>query len=212
MKNNWIDSPFFRAMSFIGDVFFLNLCWLLGCVPLVTVGASTSAAFSVAGKMAAKEPYRVFHDYGMAFKRDFGLATRTWLVFAVVGALIVADYAIGLANPGAWGGALIGVAAAAALVWLCATGCSFALLGRYTYAHVTPLFKDGLRLCVGCPQGALVWAVTLALLPVAYSLSLNVFWYLFPLWLVIGGGTGLVATARLLRPFFARLEKKNEIS
>lgn len=208
MKNDFVDSPFFRAMNFIGDVFFLNLCWLAGCALVVTAGASTSAAFSVAGKMAAKEPYRVFHDYCTAFKRDFGLATRTWLLFAVVGVLILADYQIGLANSGAAGGALIAAAAALGVVWLCAAGCSFALLGRYTYRRWSAVVKDGLKLCVGCPHAALIWAVLMALLPVLYSLSLNLFWYVFPIWLVIGGGATITGTAWVLRPFFARLEDR----
>ena len=63
MKNRHLnDSPFFRYMSFAGDVFLLHLCWLLGCVLVVTAGASTTAAFSVAGQMAGKQEYRGFHD------------------------------------------------------------------------------------------------------------------------------------------------------
>ena len=43
-------------------------------------------------------------------------------------------------------------------------------------------------------------------LPLLAGLAPNVFWYLFPLWLAIGGGAVVVGTAYLLRPAFARLE------
>src|SRR5699024_10189701 len=120
MKNNHLnDTPFFRAMGFVGDVFLLNLCWLLGCVLIVTIGASTSAAFSVAGKMAAKQDYRVFHDYFAAFKRDFKLATLAWLAMAVAGVLIFATYQIGLAHAGTLSNLLIAAGAALGVVWLC---------------------------------------------------------------------------------------------
>ena len=45
MKNRHLnDSPFFRFMSFAGDVFLPHLCWLLGCVLVLPAGASTTAA------------------------------------------------------------------------------------------------------------------------------------------------------------------------
>ena len=38
-----MDSPFFRCMSLIGDMMLLNLMWILCSIPLVTIGASTTA-------------------------------------------------------------------------------------------------------------------------------------------------------------------------
>ena len=70
----------------------------------------------IEGKMAAKQDYRVFHDYWRAFRRDFGQATCLWVLFALLGLLILADYQLGLANSGALGGILIAVAR------LCPTG------------------------------------------------------------------------------------------
>ena len=46
-----------------------------------------------------------------------------------------------------------------------------------------------------------------AALPLLYGLAPLLFWYLFPLWLLIGGGATMVLTARLLRPAFARMEQ-----
>ena len=194
-------------MDVVGDVFLLNLCWLIGCLPLVTAGASTTAAFAVAGKMAAGQDYRVFADYRKAFCRDFALATRTWLALAALGLLLYADYRLGLANSGAVGGALIAAAAALGIVWLAAVGGGFALLGRFTYRRGRDAVRDGLRLCVACPQAALLWLAGMGGLPVLYGAQPGLFWYLFPLWLLIGGGAVIVLTARLLRPAFARMEQ-----
>ena len=186
MKNNHLnDTPFFRAMGFVGDVFLLNLCWLLGCVLIVTVGASTSAAFSV-------------------------LATLAWLAMAAAGVLIFATYQIGLAHTGTLSNLLIAAGAALGVVWLCALGGGFALLGRYTYTRWPDVVKDGLRVCLGCPAGALVWLVGMALLPVLNMVLPELFWYLLPLWVLIGGGAVITGTAFALRPAFARLESKTK--
>lgn len=208
MKNNHLpDSPFFRFMDVVRDVFLLNLCWVIGCLPLITVGASTTAAFAVAGKMAAGQDYRVFADYLAAFRRDFGTATRTWLGMAVLGLLFWVDYRLGLAWSGSVGGVLISAAAALGVMWTCTAGCGFALLGRFSYRRGLDAMKDGARLCLGCPQAALLWLVLMGTLPVLYGAVPQLFWYLFPLWLLIGGGTAIVLTARLLRPAFEQIEK-----
>ena len=55
------------------------------------------------------------------------------------------------------GGVLIAVAAAAALLWLCAVGGSFALLGRFVYARSRDLLKDSLRISLARPKAALIW-------------------------------------------------------
>ena len=47
-------------------------------------------------------------------------------------------------------------------------------------------------------------------LPVLHDGAPQLFWYLFPLWLLIGGGTAIVLTARLLRPAFARIEQDQQ--
>lgn len=208
MKNHRLpDAPFFRFMDLVGDVFLLNFCWVIGCLPVVTAGASTTAAFAVAGKMAAGQEYRIFHDYGAAFRRDFALATRTWLAMAAAGVLLWADYRLGTANAGAAGGVLIAAAAALGVAWLSAVGMGFALLGRFTYRRGRDALKDGLRLCAACPKAALVWLVFMGTLPMLYGRVPALFWYLFPLWLLMGGGAAIVTTARLLRPAFARMEQ-----
>lgn len=208
MKNHHLpDSPFFRCMDLVGDVFLLNLCWVIGCLPVITAGASTTAAFAVAGKMAAGQEYRILHDYRAAFRRDFALATRTWLAMAAVGLLLYADYRLGLTLPGPVGGALIAAAAALGVAWLCALGCGFALLGRFAYRRGRDALMDGLRICIACPRAALTWGLLTAALPLLYGLAPLLFWYLFPLWLLIGGGATMVLIARLLRPAFARMEQ-----
>lgn len=208
MKNNRLpDSPFFRFMDFVGDVFLLNLCWLIGCLPLITIGASTTAAFAVSCKMAAGHEYRVIHDYSIAFRRDFWIATLNWIALAVVGLLFYADYQLGLTYSGTIGGLLTITAAAFGVVWIEVVGLGFALLGRFTYHRGRDALKDSLRLCIACPQAAFLWLAFMGSLPLLYGLLPLVFWYLFPLWLLIGGGTALVLTARLLRPVFAHMEQ-----
>lgn len=46
-----VDSPIIQAGIKLTNLLILNLFWIIGCLPLVTIGASTTAAFTVTLKM-----------------------------------------------------------------------------------------------------------------------------------------------------------------
>ena len=140
-KKNIADHPFFVWMGFVGDVAALSVLWLVCCIPLVTIGASTTAAFCVAGKMAAKDDYLIIRDFLAALKREWKQATVLWGILAVAAVLIVTDYQIGLVNPGSIGGALIAVSAALGVCLISVAGASFSLLGRFSYPGVRAYWR-----------------------------------------------------------------------
>lgn len=207
-KRDLSNVPFFRAMSHLGDCVALSVLWLVCSLPVITLGASTTAAFSIAGKLAAKEDYSLWRGFFRSFRRDFAIATRAWLPLALVALVIVGDYQIGLANPGNLGGFLIAAAAAMCVVWLCAFGGCFALLGRFQYGRAADALKDGLTLCIANPKAALVWLAVLLFMPALYLLVPPLFYYLRLPWLFVGGGAAIVVFSYAIRPAFTRLEKK----
>ena len=40
------DSPYNTVMSAIGDLSILNICWIISCIPLVTIGAADTALYT----------------------------------------------------------------------------------------------------------------------------------------------------------------------
>ena len=55
MKFFSVDSPLYRFLSRVLDILKLNFLWILGSLPVFTIGASTTAAMSVALKLADDE-------------------------------------------------------------------------------------------------------------------------------------------------------------
>ena len=56
-------------MNFIGnllDCFFLNVLCLVCCIPMVTIGASTTALYYCSIKLAKDETVSVFHSFFIA--------------------------------------------------------------------------------------------------------------------------------------------------
>ena len=77
-------------MNFIGNVldcFFLNVLCLVCCIPMVTIGASTTALYYCSIKLAKDETVSVFHS----FRVNFIPATKITLIFLAVGIILELD-------------------------------------------------------------------------------------------------------------------------
>ncbi len=79
-----LDGPFYKWGTEIADIMILSLLWLLCCLPIFTIGASTTALFYVCGKKARKEdPYIIKHFF-KSFKENFKQATVITLILGVM--------------------------------------------------------------------------------------------------------------------------------
>lgn len=70
MKFFSVDSPLYRFISRLWDLVQLNFLWLLCSLPIVTVGASSVAACSVALKMAEDTEGYIAKSFFKAFKEN----------------------------------------------------------------------------------------------------------------------------------------------
>ena len=94
MKFWAIDSPVMRVLGRLGDIIILNMIFVVGCIPVITIGTSLSALYAVAMKMARGEDPSVWKEFWKAYKRNFRPATICWLVMAVIAILLFVDFRI----------------------------------------------------------------------------------------------------------------------
>lgn len=78
------NSKLYAAISLIGNLLLLNVCWLLCSLPLVTIGASTVACYTMAFKIIDGTEGYIFKDFFKYFKANFRQGTILWLLTAVV--------------------------------------------------------------------------------------------------------------------------------
>lgn len=83
-----VDSPFYRFMWKLVQLLWLNLLWFLCSLPLVTLGASTTALYYVAMKMAKDQEGYIARDFFKAFQMNFKQATVIWLILAPIGIVL----------------------------------------------------------------------------------------------------------------------------
>lgn len=83
------DSPVMTGIGKVVDIFWLSVLWLLCCLPVVTVGASTAALYRTAVRSIREGRGYVTSTFFHALRQDLKVGLELWLVFL---ALLVADY------------------------------------------------------------------------------------------------------------------------
>ncbi|KMZ52932.1 hypothetical protein HMPREF0980_02794 [Dorea sp. D27] len=87
-----LDNPIIiRILTRIFDLIVLNMLWLVCSVPLVTIGASTTALYSVMLKIVAGEEGYIMKDFFKAFRVSFRQSTAMWLILLMAGTALGAD-------------------------------------------------------------------------------------------------------------------------
>lgn len=86
-----MDSPLMRFLTKIADLMVLNILFCITSIPLITIGASWTALYSVTLKMVRDEEGSVSRSYFRSFRQNFRQATLLWLGVLVALALLVLD-------------------------------------------------------------------------------------------------------------------------
>lgn len=90
-------NPDSRIMSFLaklGDMFILNVLYLVCCIPVITIGAATTALYYNTLKMAENRESYVWREFLRTFKENFKQATIIWMIILVIGAVLVGDFLV----------------------------------------------------------------------------------------------------------------------
>jgi len=85
------DNPVWRFIGKFFDVMVLNVLWVVCSIPIVTVGASTTAVYYVTLKMVRDEEGPTIRSFFKSFRENFRQATAIWLILLVAGAVIGFD-------------------------------------------------------------------------------------------------------------------------
>ena len=84
-----LESPIWRFMSKLVDMVFLTVIWVICCLPIVTIGAATTALYYVAMKMASDIEGYMWMDFFKAFKSNFRQATVIWMIMLNFGLALI---------------------------------------------------------------------------------------------------------------------------
>lgn len=133
-----VDGGLYRFLAKFWDLVKLNFMWLLFSLPVVTIGASTVAAYSVAMKMVDDEEGYVARSFVSAFKANIKQGMIMGLIFLAATYAIYLDYEINrVSEEGSI--ILIVIGIVSVFVYVAAMLYSFPLLARYENSIVATI-------------------------------------------------------------------------
>ena len=74
------DGGFSKFMNRVADLFILNILWIFCSIPIITIGATTTALYSVNLKFIDNEEENLIKTFFKSFKENFKKSTIIWLI------------------------------------------------------------------------------------------------------------------------------------
>ncbi len=107
-----------RFLRELCDLILLNVLWGLCSLPVITMGAATSAMYAVTLKKARNEEKSIIKEFFHSFKTNFLQATLLELIALAVGLIVYGDFVFAQAQEGTYRTLFLTVATIVALLLL----------------------------------------------------------------------------------------------
>mgnify|MGYP001851918098 FL=1 len=209
MRFNLMDNVITRALSKICDMICLNVLWVICSIPIVTIGASTTALYTVMLKMVRNEEGYIFRGFFKAFKENFKQSTIIWLIVAALGAVWWIDYRVsGLMGQGISDAfriifLLLGFLLLSVIIYV------FPLTARYENS-ISATFKNAIILTVAKLPYTFIMVAVLVIAVLASLWNTMMLMMALPLWFIFGVSLIAWVNSYLLRRVFTVFEQEEE--
>ena len=185
MRFNITDNIIVRALSKICDMVCLNILWLICSIPIVTIGASTTALYTIMLKMVKNEEGYIFRGFFKAFKSNFKQSTIMWIVILLLGIVCWIDYRVAGVMPGMGGSIMRIIFLLLGFILLSVTIYIFPLTARYENT-IRNTVRNALILTVGKLPYTILMVVVTAGAVIASLWNSATLMFAIPLWFIIG--------------------------
>ena len=135
-----VDGPLMQVLNKLADLLALSVLWLIGCLPVVTIGASTTALYYAVIKMIHGEG-RVSSNFFKSYKQNLKQAIAVELIMAVAGLILFIDFRYAFAMQGAFAEFLSIATFCMLIIYAALLSYLFPLLSRFYYTTGV-LFKN----------------------------------------------------------------------
>lgn len=200
------DSRIMIFLSRVADLVILNILWLVCCVPVVTIGASTTAMYHVIRHWQKDSVSSIMRDFFQSFKEDFKQATPVYLILLIPTTAVVMN-AMLIFNPensAAVPSYLLVIWFISALILLFISSFVYPVMAFFADSIFKTLRNAMVLALANLPRTILI--SILNLLPVILLfVNLSFFLQSSIFWLLIGGALVAYLNMSILKPVFKKL-------
>lgn len=206
MKFLGYDSPIMSFLSKVADLFILNALTLIFSIPLVTIGAATTAAHFAALKIHRDEGH-VFRNFWKSFKENLKQSTGIWLIFVAYCFLAITSFRIASQMGGKMAAVIQGVVMATLIFTAFLYAWVMPLQSKF-YNSIRATFKNAFYMSFKYIFRTVLMVILNA---VPVGTFFLVFFVLglrgFPIWLLFGVSVPIYWCALLYDKVFEKLEE-----
>lgn len=201
---------FFRICEKFGDLFLLNVFFTLTSIPVVTIGASFTAMYTVTIKMVRDEDVPIKNGYFKAFKRNFKQSTQIWIGLMVVFYLLYLQLKTVLATSAKSANFMVSLIGIQLILLTFLVPLLFPMIARYENTNFNMIKNAMLASFLHFGTWATVfflWTIPVVL----YYLRPTLFFYTWYLWLVFLAAFVAYTCSFRLRSMFDKIEEKPKL-
>ena len=200
------DSKLVQMMVFFTNLICLNLLWIIGCIPIITAGASTAAMYSVLFGYLTNKDDAVLKPFWRAFCDNFRQATPLWIFHIPVTAALAAGVFYMTLGVKGWVLVLFGILL---FIYAAASSYCYPILARFETTVRSAIFNSfalTFRHLLSSVSMVIINALPVVLILVAP----NVFWQTILAWTLIGFSLSAYLNAKIMLPIFRKYENAQE--
>lgn len=180
-----MENGIYVFMEKVSKLIVLNALWILCSLPIVTIGASTSALYYCTLKIRRKEDDYVWKMFFYSFRQNLRQGIFLTLFFLGTGVLLAVDLYICILMETPLGSVLTGIFLMLALILLMIFSYAFPFLAQFEN-RVKDILRSSLLLALSHLPVTLLMLV-LNLFPLILLLfNFRLFVYVMSVWLLLG--------------------------
>lgn len=137
------DTPVLLMLAKACNIILLTLVWAVCCAPVVTIGAATTALYTVMWRISAGQDVRVIREFWDAMRTNWKVATASWGIMLLVGLLLAGNMVAlsGVQAPPVLLTLMKGTAGLVLISYLIVLHYLFAGIAKY-YVTISQAFKN----------------------------------------------------------------------
>ncbi|MGN0435753.1 MAG: YesL family protein [Wujia sp.] len=204
MKIFDVDGPIYKLMSSLTDVFVLSICWLIGSIPIVTIGVSTVALFDVTLRMVDNEEGYVGKQFFKAYKANLKQGFILGLITILCAYVIYLDVQfLGAKSQGSF--VLMVMTIVTIFVFVCSLLYAYPLAARYENT-IRQILRNSFRISMKYNVKTLLLIVVLVIEIAAFLWNMTT----VILGILIGPACLAYTISSISKPIFKMIEKDNK--
>ncbi len=188
------ENGFWRGLYRLSDAILLGLLWLLASIPIVTIGASTTAAYTVALRWARDEEGYTWKGFWKSFKENFKPATKVWCILLLIGLFFALDIWFYYHGETQLDQILMYLFMGLSIVWIVLFSYIFPIIARFSNST-----RNYFKLAAGLSSRNFLWSLLILVLTAVLAFVIYIF--IIPIYIFLIG-LYQYAIARIMNRIF----------